>query len=240
MTIDNVKNTNKNLNQVHKAILIDKNKSRLLFDIQETLGSLKLSLNVIEEISAKGGTILVVGTREEYKPLIFDFSRKTNQPFFNGKWVNGLLTNFITISDRIANYGTKIDSSSLEDWERNKKVREFLNQYQGLVELKTLPDLIIFLNAEELTGPINEANSVGVLTMGLLNTGGDYNSLNYAIPANDNSIKTIGLFLVLVKLAIKKGVAKYNLAAKQQKKINLKQKNGRQSKRRSKRKNKNL
>ena len=112
MTIDNIKNTNKNLNQVHKAILINKNKSRLLFDIQETLGSLKLSLNVIEEISAKGGTILVVGTREEYKPLIFDFSRKTNQPFFNGKWVNGLLTNFVTISDRITNYGTKIDNSN--------------------------------------------------------------------------------------------------------------------------------
>ena len=75
---------------------------------------------------------------KKYKPLIFDFSRKTNQPFFNGKWVNGLLTNFITISDRIANYGTKIDSSSLEDWERNKKVQRILKPIPRTSRIKNV------------------------------------------------------------------------------------------------------
>lgn len=207
-------NHKNNSKKMKSKTLMDKNGMRLLFDIQETLGNLKLSLHVIEEIVAKGGKILVIGTRQEYKPLVFDFSRKTNHPFFNGKWVNGLLTNFITVSHRVANYEAKIDKSSLADWERNKRVREFLDRYQGILELKTLPDLIIFLNAEELKGPIEEACSVGILTMGLLNTGGDYNSLNYVIPANDNSVKTVGLFLMLAKMAIKKGTTRYKLVAK--------------------------
>jgi small subunit ribosomal protein S2 len=224
MTIDTIKNNNKNLRKVKKNVLIDKNDLRLLFDVQETLGSLKSSLYVIEEIVAKGGKILVVGTKQEYQPLVFDFGRKTSHSFFNGKWVNGLLTNFTTVSDRVINYGAKIDNLGLADWERNKRVREFLDRYQGIAELKTLPDLIIFLNAEELEGPIEEASSVNVLTMGLLNTGGDYNSLNYAVPANDNSVKTIGLFLMLAKMAIKKGSVRHELAMEQNKKVNSQQK----------------
>lgn len=213
-------NHKNNSKKMKSKTLMDRNGMRLLFDVQETLGNLKLSLHVIEEIVAKGGKIMVIGTRQEYKPLVFDFSRKTNHPFFNGKWVNGLLTNFMTVSHRVANYEAKINKSSLADWERNKRVREFLERYQGILELKTLPDLVIFLNAEELEGPIEEACSVGIPTMGLLNTSGDYNSLNYVIPANDNSVKTIGLFLMLAKMAIKKGTTRYKLVVKHNKKVN--------------------
>ena len=44
--------------------------------------------------------------------------------------------------------------------------------------------------------------------MGLLNTSGNPHALTYPIPANDNSVEVVGLFLMLVKRAVASGKAK--------------------------------
>jgi small subunit ribosomal protein S2 len=188
-------------------------KYRLLIDVQSTLSALKQSLSIIEEISKEGGDILVVGTRKEYKHLLFNYGRETGHPFFS-RWVSGTLTNWLVFSDNVRKYGDRLNTLTLLDWQRKKLVTEFLRKYQGVVARPNKPSLVIFLNAQELSRPINEAFTSGVPSMGLLNTSGNPHSLTYPIPANDSSLKVVGLFLTLVKKAIKAGVKKRNIIAK--------------------------
>ena len=68
--------------------------------------------------------------------------------------------------------------------------------------------------ARELVRPVGEAEAAGIPSMGLLNTSGNPNTLTYLIPANDNSIEVVGLFLMLVKKAIASGKAKRKVLLK--------------------------
>lgn len=194
-------------------ILQGRLKYRLLIDVQSTLSALKQSLSIIEEISKEGGDVLVVGTRKEYKHLLFNYGRETGHPFFS-RWVSGTLTNWLVFSDNVQKYGDRLNTLTLLDWQRKKLVTEFLRKYQGVVARPNKPSLVIFLNAQELSRPINEASTSEVPSMGLLNTSGNPHNLTYPIPANDSSLKVVGLFLALVKKAIKTGVKKRNLVAK--------------------------
>lgn len=64
------------------TLIKDTTHNSLLLDLQSTLSALKQSLSVIESISKDKGSILVVGTREEYKKLLHNYALETNQPFF--------------------------------------------------------------------------------------------------------------------------------------------------------------
>jgi small subunit ribosomal protein S2 len=195
------------------GVLKGQSKYRLLIDVQSTLVALKQSLSVIEDIVKDGGNILIVGTRPEYQSLLFNYGKVTGQPFFS-RWVSGILTNWNVFSDNVKKFGDKLNTQTLLDWQRKKSVTEFLRKCQGVVTHPEKPGLVIFLNAGELVRPVGEAEAAGIPSMGLLNTSGNPNTLTYLIPANDNSIEVVGLFLMLVKKAIASGKAKRKVLLK--------------------------
>ena len=66
------------------------------------------------------------------------------------------------------------------------------------------PFIIIFLK-QGLGDAVNEVNSLNIPSIGLATTSLDISKLTYAVPSNDQSLKTISLFVNLIKLAIKDG-----------------------------------
>jgi len=186
------------------TLIKDTTHNSLLLDLQSTLSALKQSLSVIESISKDKGSILVVGTREEYKKLLYNYAVETNQPFFS-MWSSGNLTNWAVSSRSVLNFGKRLRSMELADWQRDKLLSDFLLKFGGVLLQRKKPSLVIFLNAQDLSKPINEALSAGIPSMGLISTGGNPRALTYPIPAND-SFEVAGLFLMWVKKAIKKGI----------------------------------
>jgi len=186
------------------TLIKDTTHNSLLLDLQSTLSALKQSLSVIESISKDKGSILVVGTREEYKKLLHNYALETNQPFFS-MWSSGNLTNWAVSSRSVLNFGKRLRSMELADWQRDKLLSDFLLKFGGVLLQRKKPSLVIFLNAQDLSKPINEALSAGIPSMGLISTGGNPRALTYPIPAND-SFEVAGLFLMWVKKAIKKGI----------------------------------
>lgn len=235
----NKNQSNKNLLKYNKKIRFLKerrvfkgrSKYRFLIDIRSTLSALKQSLLVIEQISKDGGNILVVGTRKEYKQLLFNYGKETGHPFFI-RWVNGALTNWTVFSDYLQKYDDRLDTLKLLDWQRKKFVIEFLRKNQGMITNSKKPNLVIFINPQDLLEPVNEACVAEIPSMGLLSTKGNPHTLTYPIPANDNSIEAVGLFLMLVKIAIKVGEKKRKIAL--QKKSLIKKSSSSNSKKRNK------
>ena len=205
MSIKFEKNQNKkNYSQI-------KVKKKLVINPQHTLLGLKRALPIIEEISFRGGTILLVGSNTKYRKLMQQYAFEVNQPYMYRSWVNGLLSNDTLLKDHLMKYGFKIDRAPMSDWLRRNKVTDFLMKYEGYINVLKKPSLVIFLNTSRLSDALAEANSLNIPSIGLSTTAMDASALTYPIPSNDHSMKTLALFLELVKKSIKTGATKRKL-----------------------------
>ena len=192
-------------------------KYRLLLDTRATLAALKQSLQVVENVSKEGGNILLVSTNKNHRSLLFDWGKVTGQPFFL-RWTSGTLTNWVTFADNVDRFGDKLNlrKETLLDWQRTKAVTEFLRKKQGVLTQKNKPDLIIYLNPEQLPRSLGEAYAMRIPTVGLCNTSGNPHTLTYPIPANDQSVEVVSLFVQLIKTAVVTGKKKGAVVRKKQ------------------------
>merc|ERR1712078_725094 len=114
------------------------------------------------------------------------YAFEVNQPYMYRSWVNGLLSNDTLLKD-------------------------FLMKYEGYINVLKKQSLVIFLNTSRLSDALAEANSLNIPSIGLSTTAMDASALTYPIPSNDHSMKTLALFLELVKKSIKTGATKRKL-----------------------------
>jgi len=179
--------------------------NRLVIDPQQTLIGLKKSLKFIKDISRHGGTILLVGNDPKFKYVMKQYAQDVKQPYVYRTWVNGLLSNETILGSHLVRFGFKLDRAPLSDWLKRNKAADFLMKYEGYVNHLKRPELVIFLNTSRLSDALDEVNSLKIPSVGLATTSMDLNLLTYPIPSNDRSLKTVTLFVELVKQAIKEG-----------------------------------
>jgi small subunit ribosomal protein S2 len=191
-----------NLNKSYQNLRVTK---KLVINPQDTLIALKRSLKLIKDTSRKGGTILLVGNNTKYKQIMQTYALDVQQPFIYRNWVNGILSNETLLKNHLVTYGFKIDRSPMSDWLRRNKVSDFLMKYEGYLNCLKQPNLVIFLNTSRLSDALDEVNSLNIPSIGLSTTSMDTSKLTYPIPSNDQSLKTLTLFVELVIQSIKEG-----------------------------------
>lgn len=183
-----------------------------VFDLYKTLEKLTEVKAVLSEETAKGKTILFVGTKVQTRDLIEALAVSTGNFYVNTKWVPGLLTNFATIKKRIAYYnelkttfeGGMLDGLTKKEIAVKQKELEKLEQaYVGVKDMKKAPDIVIVADGHYEDLALTEANKQGVMTIALLGSTGDIDKSDFFIPCNVNSIKAIAFMLGELKGAIK-------------------------------------
>src|SRR5690606_15435368 len=73
-----------------------------IIDLQQSLAFIDKAYDFVKETVAHGGTILFVGTKKQAQEVIAEQAQRVGQPYVNERWLGGLLTNFQTISKRLA------------------------------------------------------------------------------------------------------------------------------------------
>ena len=179
--------------------------NRLVIDPQQTLVGLKKSLKFIKDISRQGGTILLVGNDPKFKSVMKQYAQDVKQPYVYRSWVNGLLSNDTILGAHLVRFGFKLERAPLSDWLKRNKAADFLMKYEGYMNHLKRPSLVVFLNTSQLSDALAEVSSLKIPSVGLATTSMDLNLLTYPIPSNDRSLKTISLFVELVKEAIREG-----------------------------------
>jgi hypothetical protein len=94
-------------------------------------------------------------------------------------------------------------AGGLEDYV--KKERLFLERevnrlnkiYQGIKFMEKLPEAVIVIDSQVEKNTIKEADKMGVPIIALIDTNCNPDTVNYPIPTNDDSIKSISLFVKL-------------------------------------------
>ena len=73
-----------------------------ILDLTQTVPLLDAALNVVRETVAKGGRILLVGTKRQAQRAIADAAERSAQYYMNHRWLGGTLTNWKTVSASIS------------------------------------------------------------------------------------------------------------------------------------------
>jgi small subunit ribosomal protein S2 len=135
-------------------------------------------------------------------------------PYVNKRWLGGLLTNFNTMSGRIARL------HELTGWKEEGKLdllptKERMGMEAELAKLEfnlggvrdmdRLPDAVFVadLKTEEIA--VNEAARLRIPIIGLVDTNCDPTPVDYVIPGNDDAIRSCQLVIGTVGGAIEEG-----------------------------------
>lgn len=175
-----------------------------VFDLAKTAERLEAVKAAIADLSAKGKSVLIVGTKLQARDLVREIATETNCYYINSKWVPGLLTNFPTIKRRIATYN-KIEKDfedgnmdALTKKERSQKLKELQKlrtAYEGIKDLRRTPDALFVVDGFYESLALSEAATLKIPTYALLGSTGDIDRCADFVPCNVNSIKSLSFVL---------------------------------------------
>tara|TARA_B110001454_G_C12720002_1_gene434271 strand:- start:583 stop:1545 length:963 start_codon:yes stop_codon:yes gene_type:complete len=183
-------------------VLMEKNGVHII-NLEETLKNIERALHFITDVISRNGEILFVGTKKQAKDIIQQEADRCGMFYVVERWLGGTLTNFSTIKKSIKRLQLleKEGSSIYENL--TKKELQMLNreriklsdQHRGIKDMRRLPDAVIIVDAFFESIAIKEANLLEIPVIAIVDSNTDPRKIDYPIPANDDSIRTIQLII---------------------------------------------
>jgi small subunit ribosomal protein S2 len=185
-----------------------------IIDLQQTLELTERAASFARNVSERGGSILFVGTKKQCQDSIEEEAQRVGMPYVNHRWLGGLLTNWRTISERIARMHELRrlrDEGQLEllpSKERMSMVAELEKlevNLGGVAEMKSVPDAIFVIDLRKEQLAVREARRLGLPVIALVDTNCDPDDADYVIPGNDDAIRSCSLIVRVIAEAIEAG-----------------------------------
>ncbi len=191
-----------------KRYIFTKRNGIHIIDLEQTASMLDKAIEVVRQVVAEGGKILFVGTKKQAQDIVSDEATRAGMFYITQRWIGGILTNFATIQSRIDYLVRLEDQQARGDFNRlpKKEALKLVKQIDrlnrnlgGFKEMTTLPDAIFIVDPTKEKIALAEAKRVGIPVLAMVDTNCNPDEIDYAIPANDDAMRTIKL--VLSKMA---------------------------------------
>jgi len=194
-----------------------------IIDVKKTLKGLLIAKKLLAEVVSSGKDVVFVGTKRQAQKAVEAVAEKCGMHYVSQRWLGGMLTNFRTVRSRLQRLeqleamtedGT-LDSESKKQASRLKReMRKIKANLQGVRNMSRLPGAVVVIDAKKEYLALREAKKLNIVTIGVLDTDSDPDTVDVAIPANDDSIRAIEL--VLNELADAVAIGKTMVAARQE------------------------
>jgi len=189
-----------------------------IIDLTKTVDSMEKALDFLAQTSAQGKQILFVGTKHQSQDIVKQLAEETDMPFVTERWLGGMLTNWTTIGGRIKhlqNLEAKMASGEYNNKYNKLEIQRFQEEidemnaiYGGIKNLAQRPGAVFVFDIVHDMNAVREARKLGLPIVALVDTNADPSLADYAIPCNDDALKTIQLVADYIKQAIEIGKAK--------------------------------
>jgi len=185
-----------------------------IIDLKKTQEQLEIALDFMTKLVSEGKSILFVGTKNQVSGPLKEMAVKVGQPYIVGKWLGGYLTNFIVVKKSVKKYLDLIEkreTGKLEKYTKkerlnfDREIKKLEMRVGGLATLNKMPDALFVWDIKEEETAIKEAQQKNIPIIGICDTNVNPEEVTYAIPANDDSTKTIKIILEAVSSAILEG-----------------------------------
>lgn len=185
-----------------------------IIDLEKTKKKLAEALSFIEKLISEKKTLLIVGTKVQFKGLVKEVCQECGLPYVNERWLGGTFTNFPVIKKRVE-YMKELeqklaDPKIMENYKKKerKKMEEELEKlklkFEGIRNLEELPAAIFVLDMNKDALAVKEASKKGVAVIGISDTNSDASLADYPIPANDDAISSVKYILDKIRGVILK------------------------------------
>jgi len=175
-----------------------------IIDVKSTLKGLLIAKKLLVDVVSSGKDVVFVGTKRQAQKAVETVAGKCGMHYVSQRWLGGMLTNFRTVRSRLQRLeqleamvedGT-LDSESKKQASRLKReMRKIKSNLQGVRDMSRLPGAVVVVDAKKEYLALREAVKLDIATVGLLDTDSDPDTVDVAIPANDDSIRAIDLIL---------------------------------------------
>lgn len=189
-----------------------------IIDLTKTVEGLNVALDFLAQTASEGKQVLFVGTKRQAQDMVKAAAEDVKMPFVTERWLGGMLTNWPTISGRVKHLKdleAKMESGELANKYNKLEVQRFQEEitemnriYGGIKNMQQRVGAVFIIDILSDANALAEAKKLGLKTVALVDTNADPTLVDYAIPCNDDAIKTIQLVLDYVKQAIEAGQAK--------------------------------
>lgn len=189
-----------------------------IIDLQKTVVRANKAADFVKEVAANGGRLIFVGTKKQAIEPIQEAAAKCGQYYVTKRWLGGMMTNFETIKssiDRLRKIDTmkeKGEFNYLTKKERAKLEKEYLRLTDflaGIRDMKEMPSAMFVVDLPKEHIAVAEAKRLGIPVVAIADTNSDPESVDYAIPGNDDAIRSIKLFSNLVAEAYLEGAKEW-------------------------------
>jgi small subunit ribosomal protein S2 len=187
-----------------------------IIDLLQTEQLLSEAREFTGELSTGGGKVLFVGTKKQAQDAVEDWAKRSGMPYVNQRWLGGLLTNFNTISARIARLHelTELQEQGrlelLPTKERMSMQAELAKldyNLGGVRDMERLPDAVFVIDLKTEAIAVAEAARLRIPIIGLVDTNCDPEPIDYVIPGNDDAIRSCEVIIRTIGEAVEQGAS---------------------------------
>ena len=175
-----------------------------IFDLVKTSKLLRLAGNVLQKKAEKNCKFLFVGTNRLSSSIVAKQALRAGSYYINYRWLGGMLTIWSTVQKQIEHLkelekqeldGT-LETLSKKDYSSKRKEMDKLRRlFNGIKDMTSLPDAVIFTNQLKDGLAIQECLRLGIPTICIVDTNCNPDLIPYPIPANDDSSSSITFIL---------------------------------------------
>ncbi|MBQ7180517.1 MAG: 30S ribosomal protein S2, partial [Bacteroidaceae bacterium] len=186
-----------------------------IIDLHKTVGKLDIAAEAMKQIAKSGKTILFVATKKQAKQIVAEKATSVNMPYVIERWPGGMLTNFPTIRkavkkmaniDKLTADGTFGNLSKREILQISRQRAKLEKNLGSIADLTRLPAALFVVDVLKEQIAVAEANRLGIPVFGMVDTNSNPNNVDFVIPANDDSSKSIEVILGVCCQAINEGL----------------------------------
>lgn len=188
-----------------------------ILDLAQTVPLMHQALKAVSDTVARGGRVLLVGTKRQAQEEIAEAAHRSAQYYVNSRWLGGMLTNWKTISGSIQRLRKLDETLNSEQSARlTKKERLVMTRERdkleralgGIKDMGGTPDLIVVVDTNKEKNAIDEARRLGIPVAAILDSNSDPDGITFPVPGNDDAGRAISLYCDLISRAAIDGLSR--------------------------------
>jgi small subunit ribosomal protein S2 len=185
-----------------------------IIDLQKSLKNLEQAYDAVKQVAAANEPIMFVGTKNQAKEIIKAEAMRCEMPYIVERWLGGTLTNFSTIKKSIRHLenlekmtldGTIDKLTKKERLQIEREIEKMKKVFAGIQDMKKIPGAVFIVDIKKEEIAVKEAAKLNIPIVAVVDTNCDPTIIDYPIPGNDDSTKSITIISRIMADAVLEG-----------------------------------
>ena len=174
-----------------------------IINLEKTQPLFEDAMKFIRQLSARRGTVLMIGTKRQARDVIALEAQRCGMPYVDQRWLGGMLTNFKTVKastkrlkdlEQMHTDGTFEKMNKREALTMQREMDKLTKSLGGIKDMAGLPDALFVIDVGYHKIAITEAMKLGIPIVAVVDTNHSPLGIAHVIPGNDDSSRAIRLY----------------------------------------------